>query len=81
MLPGREGGRREGRMEGRRRGLGRQGEKREAAGRLGVGRKRSRGLCQRAAQKHLCIKFILFFSLQAASTEIFLSPSIIFLIG
>lgn len=56
-------------------------ENREAAGRLGVGRKRSRGLHQGGAQKHLRIKFIHVFPLQAAFTEIFFSSCIIFLIG
>lgn len=56
-------------------------EKREAAGRLGAGRKRSRGLHQGGAQKHLRIKFIHVFPLQAAFTEIFFSSCIIFLIG
>lgn len=38
-------------------------EKREAARRLGVGRKRSRGLHQGGVQKHLHIKFTHFFPL------------------
>lgn len=50
---------------GRERGLGRQGGEEgggEVAGRLGMGRKRSRGLCQGGAQKHLGVKFVYFSS-------------------